>query len=637
LDPNDPTPWFYDAIYKQSINRPIEALRDIQKSIEINDNRVVYRSRLLLDEDLGARGARLGSIFRDLGFEQLALVEGWKSVHIDPGNPSAHRLLADTYSLLPRHEIARDSELLQSQLLQPININSVQPRLAGNGLAFLDDTGPANVGFNEFSRLFAANGLHLQADGIIGSQDTRADNVILSGIHGKVSYSVGQFHFETDGFRENNDLKNDIYNAFVQLDVSPSTSVQAEFRRSEEKKGDGAEFFDPNLFFPNLRQEITNSSVRLGFRQRFAPNSTLLVSYSFRDAQDEFDTGTGLKAFEKEKGHFVELRYLQEWNRVNVTAGGGYFDADLTQETTAEPFPLTRTASNTQHGNGYVYTSVNYPKDMTIILGISGDSFDSPETDQHQINPKFGLIWNIFPRTTLRAAAFRVLKRSLTTSQTLEPTQVAGFNQFFDDADGTDSWRYGVAVDHTFEVYGARRGAGLYTGFELSQRELEFPLLVPDPGGLQTRVFDHEEKFARVYLYWTPLDWLALSAEYRFERFVHDPQALSSPAALAKSETHRLPLEFRVFHPSGVFARARATYLNQQGRFLNAMRTVVPGNDDFWIVDALLGYRLPKRFGLATLEVRNLFNEQFQFQDTDPRNSTINRDRVILLRLTLAF
>jgi outer membrane receptor protein involved in Fe transport len=160
---------------------------------------------------------------------------------------------------------------------------------------------------------------------------------------------------------------------------------------------------------------------------------------------------------------------------------------------------------------------------------------------------------------------------------------------------------------------------------------------VPGPGGLQTRVFDHEEKFARAYLYWTPLNWLALSAEYRFERFVHDPQALSSPAALAESETHRLPLEFRVFHPSGVFARARATYLNQQGRFENAMRTVVPGSDDFWIVDALLGYRLPKRFGLATLEVRNLFNENFQFQDTDPRNSAISRDRMILLRLTLAF
>ena len=84
LDPNDPTPWFYDAIAKQTTNRPVEALHDLQKAIELNDNRAVYRSRLLLDSDLAARSASLGRIYSDLGFQQLALVEGWKSVNTDP-------------------------------------------------------------------------------------------------------------------------------------------------------------------------------------------------------------------------------------------------------------------------------------------------------------------------------------------------------------------------------------------------------------------------------------------------------------------------------------------------------------------------------------------------------------------------
>ena len=57
LDPKDPTPWFYDAIAKQTTNRPVEALQDMQKAIELNDNRAVYRSRLLLDSDLAARSA----------------------------------------------------------------------------------------------------------------------------------------------------------------------------------------------------------------------------------------------------------------------------------------------------------------------------------------------------------------------------------------------------------------------------------------------------------------------------------------------------------------------------------------------------------------------------------------------------
>ena len=55
LDPKDPTPYFYDAIKKQSINRPVEALEDMQKAIDLNDDRAVYRSKLLLDADLAAR------------------------------------------------------------------------------------------------------------------------------------------------------------------------------------------------------------------------------------------------------------------------------------------------------------------------------------------------------------------------------------------------------------------------------------------------------------------------------------------------------------------------------------------------------------------------------------------------------
>ncbi|MBI5062510.1 MAG: tetratricopeptide repeat protein, partial [Desulfatitalea sp.] len=84
LDPNDPTPWFYDAIRKQTLNRPGEALADMQQAIERNDNRAVYRSRLMLDDDLAARGAALGRIYSDLSFQELALNQGYQSLGTDP-------------------------------------------------------------------------------------------------------------------------------------------------------------------------------------------------------------------------------------------------------------------------------------------------------------------------------------------------------------------------------------------------------------------------------------------------------------------------------------------------------------------------------------------------------------------------
>ena len=69
LDPNDPTPWFYDAIRKQTVNQPVDALGDLQKSAELNDNRAVYRSEFLLDDDAATRNASASAVYDDLGFE----------------------------------------------------------------------------------------------------------------------------------------------------------------------------------------------------------------------------------------------------------------------------------------------------------------------------------------------------------------------------------------------------------------------------------------------------------------------------------------------------------------------------------------------------------------------------------------
>ncbi|MGH8656667.1 MAG: tetratricopeptide repeat protein, partial [Gammaproteobacteria bacterium] len=157
LDPNDPTPWFYDAIRKQTENRPVEALHDLQKSIELNDNRAVYRSKLQLDQDLAARAATIGRIYNELDFRQLGLLHGWTSTTIDPLDYSAHRLLADSYLTLPRHETARTSELLQSQLLQLLNITPVQPQLAENDLFLLGGLGPTQLSLNEFNPSFLRN------------------------------------------------------------------------------------------------------------------------------------------------------------------------------------------------------------------------------------------------------------------------------------------------------------------------------------------------------------------------------------------------------------------------------------------------------------------------------------------------
>ena len=49
--------------------------------------------------------------------------------------------------------------------------------------------------------------------------------------------------------------------------------------------------------------------------------------------------------------------------------------------------------------------------------------------------------YQLLPDLSLRAAYFRTLKRQLLFQQTIQPTQVAGFNQLYDDFTGTRARR----------------------------------------------------------------------------------------------------------------------------------------------------------------------------------------------------
>jgi tetratricopeptide (TPR) repeat protein len=653
LDPQDPTPWFYDAIAKQTTNRPVEALQDMEQAIARNDNRAVYRSRLLLDADLAARSASLGRIYSDLGFQQLALVEGWKSVNTDPTNFSAHRFLADSYSILPRHEIARVSELLQSQLLQPINITPIQPRLAESNLFLISAGGPGALSFNEFNPIFNRNGIAIQATGLFGENDTFGGEGIVSGIYKKLSFSLGYSHFSTDGFRINSDQKDDIANAFVQMELTPQTSVQAEYRYRNTELGDIRLKFFPESIFPAQRLTSESNTIRLGARHAFSPSSILLTSFTyqasdFRERHEPFpQPGVLILDLNEPNEQDVggELQYLFRSRYVNLIGGSGYFDIDDKQEQfirlgppiipgpprTLPTIDDRRTAGlDLQHGNAYVYSYINLIKNVTFTVGVSYDHADSEFLGEvkDMFNPKFGIVWNPFPRTTIRAAVFRTLNRTLITGQTLEPTQVAGFNQFFDDFNLTEAWRYGGAIDQKFT-------ANLFGGVEFSKRTLKVPFLSGGPAGNVVRESDWDEYMGRSYLFWAPHAWLTLRAEYIYERVKREEPFVQGAS---EADTHRVPLGINFFHPSGVSAQLGVTYNNQDGKFGGFFATdpIRQGSESFWLVDASINYRLPKRYGFITFGATNLLDKDFRFFETDLNNASIQPGRTMFGRVTLA-
>jgi len=619
LDPNDPTPWFYDAIRKQTVNRPIEALQDLQKSIQLNDKRAVYRSTLLLDDDLAARSVNQARIFQDLGFDKPALVKGWKSVTIAPDNFSAHRFLSDSYAALPRQNIARTSELLQSQLLAPINDTPLQPQLAESNLAILENSGPLAAAYNEYNPMFISDGIRLQLNGLYGNNDTWGNDAVFSGIHKKLSYSLGQFHYETDGFRDNNDNEEDLYNGFLQYAISPRLNVQGEFRRRENDQGDLRLNFDPELFSDSERRKVNQSTFRLGGHYEPTLSSDILVSYIYSDANEKLavpgDNAPGIDSEEAADARQLEAQFQYRRHRYNVVAGGGRYDVDYTGGTVLDwtpvfsfacppspPFPpvtcSTPAQPDSQQDAVYLYTNITYPRNLTWTLGLGYDSVELYNDDNDRYSPKLGAQWDISTGTRLRLAYFETVKRSLIVQQSIEPTQVSGFNQFYDELNGSRSDNYGAAID-------ARFLAALYSGLEYMRRDIDVQLINAD---IEAKSYEkREEDTYRAYFNWTLNARWALTAEYQLEKI--DNGNNPGPRQL---DTASVPIGLNFFHPDGIFASLGVSYVDQEIKRQISSRQE---SDDFALVDVSLGYRLPKRYGIIGVEVQNLFDKSFSYQD----------------------
>lgn len=640
FDPHDPTPYLYDAFLKQSQNQPVEALDSFQKSIELNDNRIVYRSRLLLDQDLAARSASMSRIYRELGFEQVAMVEVGKSINTDPSNYSAHRFLAETYSLLPRHEQGQANEILQSQLLQPISNNPVPPSMAANNLFILEGTGPGRASFNEFSPLFQRNTASLQLSGVGGEKNTVGDEIILSGIYDNVSISASQYHYETKGFRDNNDRRTNLYNAFIQADLSPNTSIQGEYRNLEHEQGD-PELTFTNSYSSTLRQKENIDSLRFGMRHSPSPHSNILGSFIYqKGALDTSDVSWSWDIQDDVSNYIAEISYLFSHKPFSLISGLGYRYKRTKEEEIFFSLPFRRNYKE-KFANAYVYGRIDIMKNLNVTLGVSGESLraDIRKWDDDQLNPKLGVVWNPWPCTTVRGGLSRTLqqpwlsKKALNPS--LEPTQVGGINQFFLGSTGDSAWRYGAAIDQKLPHH-------LYAGAEIlfSDVKAAFWNSQVVPPVIVRR--DRDVQNGQVYLNWAPFSWLAMTAQYRYERVDADiAGGFYGVEEAKKIRTNQGTLGVRYFHPCGITLGTFVAYIYQKGDFvaytpMGAIFTV-PAHDRFWVIDTSISYRLPKRFGIIGVEAKNIFNRKFHFQDTDPGNPRIMPGRLLLFKITLTF
>ncbi|MBT3030922.1 MAG: FecR domain-containing protein [Candidatus Thiodiazotropha sp. (ex Codakia orbicularis)] len=640
LDPNDPTAWFYDSILLQTDNRPVEALHAQLHAIELNDNRGVYRSRQLLDKDEASRNVALGRIYNDLSFEQQARYQATDALAQDPGNHSAHRLLADSYVGFSNLDAARQSELLQSKLTQPLNLDPLQPQLSNSNLGLLDGNGPEDLSYNEYNPLFTRNGLALQLDASVSENDTWSNDAIVAGLYNRFAFSIGQFHTEADEVRKNTNYEQDIINGFLQFALSPDTSIQLELSESEVEKGDVSQRLLPefsNIDNVLVYNEITSS--RIGLKQALTSSTQILLSVIRKEqdfnSQDSSDPFVFAETDRDRTIDLYEARFTN--NNNNMTswlAGISRQNEDLESVldlTYQPPFscPLPSCIFDSQRDLSQVraYAYLNYETGPRLMLTGGATLIDEEnefDDDVKKVYPKLGIKYAPQIGSEIRVAAFRnrnsVVEPSL--YETLEPTQILGFNQFYDGLDQTDSWNYAAAYNHRFSN-------NLHMGVSTLYRDLETKINILDlstPFPSESRQsLEYNDKYANLWLNWTPNSQWGFGVEYSYNNYNLEEgltaadSSILAPDGILKLETHKLPVSISHFHPSGIIGSLTTTYYNQKGNFIDLSGFMTEsGDDNGLITDLILSYRFPSRRGIVSIGVKNLFDEELNFED---RNS----------------
>ncbi len=411
-----------------------------------------------MDQDNASKSAALAANYQELGFDRLALVEGYGSLQLDPTNFSGHRVLADAFFGQPRHEIARVSEALQSQVWQPANAKPLPPLQLDPQPFILRGAEPITTALNEYSALFERDGTHVQGSAVVGDNSTLGDQLMLSAHYGAMSGSLSQLHYETNGLQSGWGLTRNSLNGFLQVQPSLDTNVFSEVRQSGKSQGDLSQNFFGETISLRLKQD--RDLARIGIRQRISDRVNVVGIASSQQSYDSTEFPVDSPLFNSRLDEtFSEIQAVYKRPSLYLLVGGGYYRGNGTIDFSGFIDQFVSKATN-----AYAYLGWEpWNRLLKLDIAISVDEIRDPVFPDviRQTNPKAGITLNLWRGGSMRAAAYRVMRMPLVGEQTIEPTQIAGFNQFYDDVLATKAERrrsgirsetigYGVFRDRIF-------------------------------------------------------------------------------------------------------------------------------------------------------------------------------------------
>lgn len=675
-DPRDPTAYLYEALLLQEENRINEAVTALEHSQELNDNRRIYRSALLLDQDAAVRGANLATMYRDAGMTDWSAREAGKAVNDDYANWSAHLFLANSYNELRdprsvnlRYETPWLSEYLVANLLAPANAGTLSQQ----------------VSQQEYSRLFDRDRLGLASSTEYFSHGDWRQSAAQYGAFGRSSFAVEESYRSEHGYRPNSDFEETTYDLRFKHQITTEDSVYFQASFGHSSGGNSAQYYDQSQATndPFRFRERSEPILTAGYHHEWSPGlHTLLLgsrlsdTYSVRNPSQltflvsretnmapvgsilPFAAGADYRS--ELEIYSIEAQQIWQTLRQTMVLGSrfqdGGFDTqsrqdnariDLTDWLSDGVISDQNVFTRFQRWNVYGYEQRQVVDELRLIAGLTFENLVLPQNyrfaplstrseTKSYLLPKAGAIWTPQRDTTLRAAYSETVGgASFDQSFQLEPSQVAGFNQAFrslipESVAGANAGArftsYGLSLEQKFPTSTYMTLSAEWLESEVNRKLGAFEIIGPDGLFLNTinEKLDFRERSMALSLHQLiGAEW-ALGGTYRLSRAELDDNYTGISDAVAGQDSfparqhltgtlHTLSLQVIYQHSSGIFSELRGTWMMQDNGGYQPHRS----GADFWQCDLLGGYRFPSRRAEILLGVLN-------FTDQDYRLSPLN-------------
>jgi len=643
-DPNDPTPYLYRAFNRLSQNNVVGALNDIEESIARNDARGVYRSRSLLDQDLAVRSTSLSEVFRQLGFRDVARIEAMKSLSRDYSNYSAHRLLGETLEG-DFFADAKFSQSIISELLSPLSFNSFQ---SFNGFS-------AEPSTNDYAALFDRPA-HRTAINLQGTNrdDDYQGSILQSGTEGDFGYLTAY------SYRNYSASRLEQQNARVALQYQPHADhrfiLEGEIESFDDQitadtyeRNDLAIALGSYHHLSNQTEAITRieyfgREIETRSRDVIEEATQTLILGTDSLLFPEFQIALNQEADEEIDILRGNAQIIHKTAAYSLVSGVEYLYTDgvgeekslITEDSSLffDGIPASRdsaAAYNTNTHSLYTYFNQNLSSSLSFTFGLNYRDIELPAFDtvapfiggrrsKSKLSPKLGFTYTPTDALTIRGAYFQTLgTSSVNDIGSIEPVLVGSFIQLLGDLPGVETETFGIGIDYKDPKH-------FYTGIEYAYRDIDrdgidiLTEFVTDATTLQDtfsltptlQTEQEREHLVRAYFYTIFSEHFTGIAEYRREY-------LEALDISEENDTNRVRLGARFFSSSRWFALTDVDWYRQD---LNGVLGFNDGNEDFWILNAGVGYRLPHRKGQLRLQLVNVLDEEAPFASrsrfTDP-------------------